>query len=145
MNASDIHNFLTGSRLGVLGTVSPEGKPQNALVGYAVTPELEIVFDTVKSSRKYRNLGVNRNCSFVAGWSGEQTVQYEGVATELAPPHLETYLRTYFEVWKDGPARMSWPDIVHFVLKPTWIRYSDFDARPALIFEIDFARDEPGF
>ncbi len=53
---TDLFEFLERYKLGVLGTVSPEGVPQSALVGIAVTPALEIIFDTVKSSRKFRNL-----------------------------------------------------------------------------------------
>jgi hypothetical protein len=45
-----------------------------------VTPELEIIFDTVKSSRKFQNRMSNSGCSFVVGWAGEVTVQYEGQA-----------------------------------------------------------------
>lgn len=43
-----------------------------------MTPELEIIFDTVKSSRKFQNLMSNSISSFVVGWTGEITVQYEG-------------------------------------------------------------------
>jgi hypothetical protein len=45
-----------------------------------VTPELEIIFDTVKNSRKFQNLMSNSGCSFVVGWTGEITLQYEGQA-----------------------------------------------------------------
>jgi hypothetical protein len=30
---------------------------------------------------------------------------------------------------------MSWPGIVYFVVRPAWIRYSDFDQSPPLIRE----------
>jgi hypothetical protein len=46
------------------------------------TPKPEIIFDTVPSSRKYPNLIARPVCSFVVGWAGEQTVQFEGHATE---------------------------------------------------------------
>ena len=83
MTEADIYAFVAQFRLGVLGTISDAKMPQSALVGIAVTPRLEIVFDTVKSSRKYGNLIANRVCSFVVGWAGEQTVQYEGEAEEF--------------------------------------------------------------
>jgi hypothetical protein len=35
----------------VLGTLASGGSPQSALVGIAVTSELEIIFDTVKNVR----------------------------------------------------------------------------------------------
>jgi len=137
MTEPELYAFMAKHRFGVLGSISQRGTPQSALVGIAITPQLEIIFDTVKSSRKYPNLIARPSCSFViGGWGpGEQTVQFEGEAEELKSPKLERYLAIYFSVWVDGPARMSWPGIVHFVVRPTWIRYSDFDQNPQLIRE----------
>jgi pyridoxine/pyridoxamine 5'-phosphate oxidase len=141
MTAYDLYTFMAKCRLGVLGTVGPAGAPQSALMGIAVTEKLEIVFDTVKSSRKYPNLIARPVCSFViGGWgAGEQTVQYEGEAEELKSPELGPYQQIYFKAYPDGPARMSWPGITYFVVRPTWIRYSDFDQNPPLIREFTFA------
>ncbi len=137
MTEADLYAFLRMHKLGVLATTCPAGTPQTALVGIAVTPQLEIVFDTVRSSRKYRNLIEKSACSFViGGWgSGEQTVQFEGVAEEILSPEMERYRAVYFEAWPDGPARMDWPGITHFVVRPTWLRFSDFDQNPPLIEE----------
>ena len=137
MTETELHAFLVNCRLGVLGTICPAGTPQSALVGIAVTPQLEIVFDTVKSSRKYPNLIARPACSFViGGWGqGEQTVQYEGEAQELTPPDMEGYREVYFKAWPECLAHMSWPGIVYFVVRPIWIRYSDFDRSPPLIRE----------
>ena len=137
MTTADLYALMAKERLGVLGTIGPTGTSQSALVGIAVTPQLEIVFDTVKSSRKYPNLLTCPACSFViGGWGArEQTIQYEGVAEELKLADLERYQASYFKAWPDGPARMSWPGIVYFVVRPTWIRYSAFDQNPPLIVE----------
>ena len=75
---SDLYSFIADCKLGVISTLSSSGKVESALVGIAVTEHLEIIFDTVKSSRKYSNLISNPACSLVAGWAGEQTVQYDG-------------------------------------------------------------------
>jgi hypothetical protein len=133
-----IHLFMTTHRYGVVSSVTKSGSPQSALVGIATTPELEIIFDTLKSTRKYSNLIERPSCSFVVGWGGEQTVQFEGIAIEPKGAELERYLQAYFAVWPDGPARMSWPGITHFVVRPRWIRYSDFDQSPSLIEEMTF-------
>lgn len=119
----------------MLGTISPQGLPQSALVGIAVTPELEIIFDTVKSSRKYHNLIANPNCCFVIGWTGEITMQYEGQAHQPFGAALERYQQEYFVQWPDGPSRLTWPGIVYFVVRPRWIRHSDFDQNPPEIQE----------
>jgi hypothetical protein len=138
MTKSDLHRFLSKHTLGVLSTVAETNTPQSALVGIAVTPELEIVFDTVKSSRKYPNLVARPRCSFVIGWAGEQTVQYEGRAEELRGAELKRCHEVYFRAWPDCLSHLSWPGIVYFVVKPAWIRYSDFDVNPPLIREFTF-------
>ena len=141
MTRIDLYEYLKGHRLGVLCTVSPAAtQPQSALVGIAVTPELDLIFDTVKSSRKYPNLVALPRCSFVIGWEGAQTVQYEGEAEELGPPDLAPCQEAYFKVWPDAPARLSWPGIVYFRVRPIWIRFSDFAQDPPAIEEFSFRR-----
>jgi pyridoxine/pyridoxamine 5'-phosphate oxidase len=138
MTKAEVFEFISGCKLGVLGSVSPEGVPQSALVGIAVTEELEIVFDTLDTTRKYRNLTADCRASFVIGWEGEKTVQFEGEAFLPTGEELDRYKRVYFTTWTDGPARQSWPGIVYFVVRPRWIRYSDFDQRPPLVEEQTF-------
>ena len=138
MTEADLYRFMAKSRLGVLGSISNEGKPQSALVGIAVTPRLEIVFDTVKRSRKYSNLTRQPHCSFAIGWAGEQTLQFEGEAEELQEPELSNYQQIYLQAWPDWLAHLKWPDLVYFVVQPKWIRYSHYDRNPPQINEFDF-------
>jgi len=138
MDKASIYAFMAGYRYGVVSSLSTEGTPQSALVGIAVTPELEIVFDTLNSSRKYKNLIQRPSCSFVVGWGGEKTVQYEGTAAEPTGAVLERCQEAYFAVWPEGLAHVSWPGIAYFVVRPTWVRYSDYDQNPLLIEEISF-------
>ena len=49
MNVKEVHEFMIKEQLAVLSTVADSGQPQAALMGMAVTPPLEIIFDTVKS------------------------------------------------------------------------------------------------
>jgi hypothetical protein len=120
-------------RYGVVSSLSADDIPQSALVGIAVTSELEVVFDTVKSSRKYPNLIARPACSFVVGWDGEQTVQLEGTAFEPSGPALKRYQRRYFAVWPECRAHLQWPDIAYLVVRPRWIRHSDYGQKPPLI------------
>jgi hypothetical protein len=133
-----LHSFMTRHRYGVVSSQAADGTPQSALVGIATSPDLEIIFDTVRSSRKYPNLIARPACSFVVGWEGEQTVQFEGIAEEPAGAELQRIQEIYFAAWPDGPARRSWPGITWFIVRPRWIRYSDFDQRPPLIEEMVF-------
>ena len=143
MTIDDVYRYVSRHRYGVLSTIAANGAAQSALVGIAVTDELELIFDTVRSTRKYSNLLADPRCSFVIGWDAEQTIQYEGIAEELTAPRLEMYQRVYFEVFADGPERLAWPGIVYFLVRPTWIRYSDFAQVPPLIQEFTFDRSSP--
>ena len=137
MTRRDLFAFIAGHRYAVLGTVSLDGKPQGAVVGIAVTPELEMVFDTLKTSRKYGNLLARAECS-ITMWTGETTMQYDGRATEVTGSDLELYREVYFKTFPDGRERLSWPGITHFVIRPTWIRSSDFGPTPPQIEEFRF-------
>jgi hypothetical protein len=138
MDKSTVQQFLSRQTLGVVGSISPEGTAQAALVGIAVTPEMEIIFDKVSSSRKFRNLVANPRCSFVVGWTGEVTAQFEGLAFRPQGAQLARYQQIYFATWPDGPARLNWTGITYFVVRPEWIRHSDFDQNPPLIEEFRF-------
>lgn len=135
MDREAVHRFMTAQRYGVVSSIGPEGTPQAAAVGIATTPELEVVFDTVAASRKCANLRARPACSLVV-WAGERTVQLEGEAREPTGAELEHYREVYFAVWPDGRERLSWPGITHFVIRPRWIRYSDFEREPPSIEEI---------
>ena len=138
MTNAELFAFLSRCKLGVLGSVSPDGVPESALVGIAVTEKLEIIFDTLDTTRKYRNLTTNYKASFVVGWEGERTVQFEGEAFLPEGDELACYKEVYFATWPDGPARQSWPGITYFVVRPRWIRYSDFDQQPPRVEELSF-------
>jgi general stress protein 26 len=134
--------FLKSHRLAVQSSVSPSGFPQSAVVGIAVNEALEVVFDTLSTTRKAGNLRINPRISFVVGGllpGDERTVQYEGVADFLAGEELEQVRQLYFSVWPDGRERLSWPGLIHIRVRPTWIRYSDFNRAPPLIVEFEGA------
>ena len=138
MDKSLLLEFLRSNRLGVLSTVGPKGEPQSALVGFAITPEFEIVFDTVNRSRKFTNLARDARVALVIGWEGEVTVQFEGVARQISSTELGPYHEIYFQAFPDGPARLKWAGISYYVVAPKWIRYSDFSQSPPTIQEFAF-------
>lgn len=136
MTRGQLLEFLRRHRLGVLATTAPDGAPEAAVVGFAVTDALELVFDTLDSTRKAVNLRRDPRIAFVIGWDEEQTVQLEGTADEPRGPDLERVQRVYFERFPDGPARASWPGITYFRVVPRWARYSDFRGREPVIVEL---------
>ncbi|WP_158793979.1 pyridoxamine 5'-phosphate oxidase family protein [Granulicella sp. L60] len=126
MQLEQLHHFLDAHRLAVLATIAPTGDPQSALVGIAISPQLQIAFDTLKSSRKYTNIKAHPRVSFVVGWEAEITVQYEGIATEPEGELLRQTQELYFQAWPEGREHLQWPNITWFLVQPLWIRYSDF-------------------
>ena len=126
MNPSDLYTFIASKPYAVISTIAANGSPQSALIGIAVTPNLEIIFDTLSTTRKYANLLASPSCSLVIGWDNEQTLQYEGTAFFPSGPDLSRYQDVYFASWPEGHARQPWPGIAYVVIRPTWIRYSDF-------------------
>jgi general stress protein 26 len=138
VNLHALLEFMRLHRLAVQTSVSSTGSPQAAVVGFAVTDQFEIVFDTLETTRKAQNLRKNSRIALViGGWiSGdERTVQYEGKADEPSGADLERLKRVYYSVYPDGPSRTSWPGLIYIRAKPSWIRYSDYNHDPPEIVE----------
>jgi pyridoxine/pyridoxamine 5'-phosphate oxidase len=133
-----VYRFISGQKLAVVSSIGSDGTPQSAVIGIGVTPELDIVFDTLNPSRKAQNLVARPTCSLVVGWDDEITVQYEGLAAQHLVNDEGNWKEAYFRSWPDGRERMSWPGLVYFVVSPKWIRYSDFNRRPPEIAEFTF-------
>jgi hypothetical protein len=133
-----LYFFMKRARYGVISSLAPDKTPQSALVGVAVTPDLEIVFDTLAKTRKYANLSAHPACSVALWWGGEQAVQMDGIAFEPKGSALDRYRDAYFVAWPDGRDRLAWAGITHFVVQPRWIRAIDYDQSPPLIEETHF-------
>lgn len=96
------------------------------MVGYGVSDALEIVFDTVDTTRKVGNLRHNARVALVIGWDEAQTLQVEGLADEPGPEELGAIKAVYFAAYPDGVERQRWPGITYVRVRPTWVRYSDY-------------------
>lgn len=128
--------FLRRHKLAVEASVTADGAPQAAVIGFAVSDGLEIVFDTTEVTRKYRNLRADPRIALVIGWDDAVTVQLEGVADFPSGDELERIRQCYFVAYPDGRDRLAWPGITHVRVRPTWIRYSDFTQEPPRIIEL---------
>jgi pyridoxine/pyridoxamine 5'-phosphate oxidase len=140
MTRAALLEFMRSETYAVQSSVSPDGRPQSAVVGVAISDRFEIVFDTIASSRKAANLRANPAVAFVIGGTrhgDERSVQYEGMADEPTGAELERLKRLYFTRFPDGPERQSWPGLIYVRAKPTWIRFSNFSAQPPEIVEFD--------
>lgn len=135
--------FLRQHRLAVQASVFASGGPQAAVVGFAITERFEIIFDTLDSARKVPNLRQNPKLALVIGGllpGDERTVQYEGIADEPSGEELERLTKVYYGVFPDGLSRRSWPGLVYVRVRPTWIRYSDYNVDPPEI--VEFRREQ---
>jgi hypothetical protein len=140
MNRNELLQLMRSHRYAVEATVSPTGRPQAAVVGIAVSDSLEIIFDSVRSTRKVQNLGSHDRIAFViGGWiaGDERTVQYEGVVDRPEGTELEALTEIYFAVFPDGRNRQSWPGLVYLRARPTWVRFSDYNKDPPEIVAFD--------
>jgi uncharacterized pyridoxamine 5'-phosphate oxidase family protein len=133
MTRGELLQYLQRHRLGVVATTSPNGDPQSAVVGIAVTDQLEIVFDTLNTTRKCKNLRRQPKISVVVGWDQEITVQYEGIADEPVGPELDRLKKLYFDVYPECMDHQTWDGITYFRIRPTWIRYSDFNSNGNIV------------
>lgn len=136
---------MRANPLATVATISPEGAPAAALVGVAVSDQFELVFDTLDTTEKFRNLQRNPHMAIVFGAAGpyqsgnhdERTLQYEGKADVPSGEELKRVQEEiYFKQFPDGRARMKWAHITYMRVRPVWLRYSDYNAGPPEIVEI---------
>ena len=138
MDSATLLKFLRQYRVAVQASVSPAAGPQSAVVGIAVSDRFEIVFDTLETTRKAQNLRRNSKVAFVIGGldaGDERTVQFEGEADEPTGTELERLKAVYYSAYPDGPGRVNWPGLIYVRVRPTWIRYSDYNVNPPQIIE----------
>jgi len=135
MTKAILLQYVKKYRTGIIATQSPSGNPEAALVAIAISDQLELIFDTVKSSRKWQNLQHSTRIAVViGGWDGsETTLQYEGIADEPTGNELERIREIYFNTFPDGRDRLKWQGITYFRTRPTWIRYSDFNQNGSIV------------
>lgn len=127
MTTAFLYDFISRNKFAVVSTLSGDNLPEAALIGFAATTNLQIIFDTSSNSRKYLNIIQNPSVALVIGWDNEQTVQYEGIAKKPTARELEELLPFYFNIFPDGKDRRgNMKDISYICVEPKWIRYSDY-------------------
>lgn len=124
-----ITNFLKNTKIGVIATHAKDRQyPESAVITLSETPDMHIIFNSSKLSRKNKNIRDNNKVSICMGfnWEAMQTVQIEGNAYIITDevragnmidnhfdknPHLLVY---------KGKEDREFVEVV-----PKWIRYSD--------------------
>jgi pyridoxine/pyridoxamine 5'-phosphate oxidase len=150
ISKSDIYKFLSVHRLAVASTVAESGAPMSALVYAVPTPELELIFYTLQTSRKCENLLRDGRISFVVGWpqeneriSNQDTVQYEGIAEEQEGSARDSAKDIYLASLPENAGMAAWPGLTFFRVRPVWIRFSSY-GKPWRVEEMRFDAPKPG-
>ena len=132
---ADVLEYVHRHTLAVVSTIGAGGAPHAALVGVAATDALQVIFDTVSTSRKHGDLLQNPRAAVTFSGPGEQTLQFEGIAhpVSLHDPADELYRETYYSAWPGGRDRLLWPNLSYWRISPRWARYSDYDRGPLIV------------
>ncbi|OGV91531.1 hypothetical protein A3A66_00135 [Microgenomates group bacterium RIFCSPLOWO2_01_FULL_46_13] len=138
----EVFNFLKNQdpKLCVIATSSKTGKPECAVMGYAVMDGLTVILSTDKTSRKWQNLKENPLVALTFGWSFEElNIQYEG-RVELAETGkaLKECERVYFRSHPEAVEFKGLPETVFIKVIPQWLRLSDYTVDPARFEEVTF-------
>ena len=126
--------YMRSHRLAVVATVGQQGEPQGALVGVGSTDALEIVFDTLSTTRKHVNLERDKRVAVTFSGPDEKTLQLQGVAFAVSTTRDEDhrYREAYYATWPEGREHLQWPRLAYWAISPRWARYSDYDLGPLI-------------
>lgn len=146
-DAQIVRTFMAENPLAVIATVGKgSNEPESAVVAFAETEKLEIIFNTNTTSRKYPNISSNPCVSFTIGWDPKyhRTLQYEGTVREVSAEEHAKY-RSILLAKKTPikPAYIDDPAAKLFVVTPTWLRYGDYTKQPPQIIELNFVNGNP--
>lgn len=135
MDKAELLSYIRARKLAVVGTTGPDGRPQGALVGVAVTDGFQIIFDTTSDSRKHQNLQRDARIAVTFAGPGEQTLQVEGRASPVSVTAESDalYREAYYLAWPDGRERRTWPKIAYWRIDPDWVCFSDYERGPIIV------------
>lgn len=111
---------------GVIATADREHGPESAFINLAVMPDLAIVFETLISSRKYRNLQRDPRAALVIDGGGKTTFQIEGLVDEPTDVLRDDVIAAYYKACAQNLSHRDWPGLTYMRLRPRWLRYSDY-------------------
>jgi hypothetical protein len=136
----EVVGFLNTQQLGRIATLGSNGQPQIANVAFSQNDALELIIGTSETSRKAINIMRDSRVAFEATDPEKRyTVQFEGNAHRLSPEEFESRSKAHFEKL---PGSLPFKDITgqaHFLLKPTWVRFSDCSGASWVVTEFNIA------
>jgi general stress protein 26 len=140
MTLQDTKDFLSGHDTCVLATVHAAGLPQAATVGFwHDDTTMDILVGTHDASRKFANLEQNPAVALVVGFEGKETVQIEGVAKEVDQSKIVDKIEQFMAKVPAVRKYAEQPGQTYFLIKPTWLRHTNYAANPQVLETKDFA------
>ena len=136
-----LYAFIKGQRHAVIATASNDGVPEAALINIAVTPDLEIVFETTSATRKYVNLLHNPRVCLVIGWDDDRTLQLDGLVDGPEGREYERLKAFYISVFPLRSSHEYWPGNDYYRVRVRWARLSNY-IFPRKVEEFTFPVDE---
>jgi uncharacterized pyridoxamine 5'-phosphate oxidase family protein len=137
-NSEKFYEFMNAHKLCVISTISADGRPEAAVVGFGQTKNLEIIIGTDNTSRKYQNLTRDPRVAFAIGSDNGETMQYEGKAREIQADDMHVVEENYLKKSPETAKYRQEPTNRYFIVTPTWIRLTDIKANPWNILEQKF-------
>ncbi len=134
MTLMDVNKYMASQDTCVVATVTANGEPQAATLGFSHEDDFTVLIATNKNTRKYANLSTNGKVAIVVGVTGAKTVQYEGVAKEVSAQELGTRLDKHFEKVPGAQKYAGDQGQTYFVVTPSWLKFTDYTAEEQ-IFE----------
>ena len=132
----EVNEFLSKLPMGVIASVTTDGKPQAATVAFWSSDDLtKIVIGTSESSRKVKNFAKHPSVAFVATDEAKRcTVQLEGTARRATDEDAALIDAYYQKLPFLNGARQA-PRRCHFVIEVKWARFTDITTTPWTVTE----------
>lgn len=130
-----VHDFLSHHPLGILSTVSKDGKPWGSPVYYVVDDELHFYFVTRHDTLKYKNINRHHWASITIADSDSQiTVQALGTISQVPVDQVLDIVLNKLErikprgdyQWVPPIMKVHKGDYMVLELTPTSLQYADF-------------------
>jgi hypothetical protein len=134
MAPADLRAFLRAQQWAIEATVTVLGVPQAAVIDVAITDSLELIFDTLTTPRKHTTSSTTHGLHLLL--VRVTHVRRRLRAWQIAQMALTwSGFENYLAQFADGRERTKLPTIANWRVRPTWIRFSDFNADPPVIIE----------
>lgn len=134
--------FIQPHEFGVIATAAPTAVPEAALVNIAVTPALEIIFETTTATRKCANLRDNPLAAMVIGWENDQSLQMDGTVELLEGSARERFKDIFMAAFPQKASHEYWPGNDFYCMRPYWARLSNYNP-PRNVEEFSFPENAP--